>query len=116
MDEVSKTRLGTFSVKNIWDRLTEPQSTHEDEARREYMTKVILSLAAIAAGIFTLPVLVGWSLQAYPFPFVLIMLIFDLALMGGLWLSHHGGWESAVIFPRSPSCCSAFLGLIMPAW
>ncbi len=99
MDEVSEGGLGQFSAKTVWDRLTEPQSAQEDEARREYMTKVILVLSALAASFFTVPVLIGWGIGAYDYRFVLIMLVFDITLFGGLWLSHQGKWAISSFIP-----------------
>ncbi len=85
--------------QNLWSALTVPAAVDADEARREYMTKVIsLSVTVVALGVMVIFVL-GWLLGLLPLDSVFISLGMALAF-GGAWrLADRGHWRAAGYIP-----------------
>ncbi len=85
-------------IKELWHRLTALQSTG-DEARREYMTKVILVILNIAGLIFFITFIIAWLAGALPIVSVLLTVVIDTLLVASLWLAHHERWRLASYVP-----------------
>ena len=83
----------------IWNKLTRPRAVDEDEARHEYMTKVILLLMAIVMSISTFLVLLGWILATYEITDITIMLASDAVIFLSFWLAHRWDWRPGSFIP-----------------
>ena len=99
MDDARRLPLGGLRVRGLWGKLTETSSPQEDEARREYMTKVVLVLTLLALVLFTIPVVIGVIFGFFDILPAVIMIGMDLIIGWGLWLSHHGRWEISSYMP-----------------
>ncbi len=98
------------SPQSLWRALTKPRADNEDEARQEYMTKVILAATGAALGAFTLVIVIGWVGGAFPFEAVARMLWMDIPLGGGWWLALRGRWRLASYIPPAVFFLHAFYG------
>ena len=96
----------------IWQALTMPRAIDADDARREYMTKVISLIMGIVA--FGLAIIfgVGWKLRLYPADSLLITLAMTVIFGGGWWLSYYGHWNVAGYIPP----VSIFLSAVYGTW
>lgn len=84
----------------IWQKFTTPQAaTDTDEARREYMTKVISLLMGIVAFGLTLVFGYGWAIGLFPKDSLLITLAMAVLFGGGWWLAYLGYWQIAGYIP-----------------
>ena len=86
-------------LRRLWDNLTRPRAIDEDEARHEYMTRVILLLMAIVMSISTVPVLLGWVLGTYENADAGIMLVSDAVIFVGFLLTHRWDWRPGSYIP-----------------
>lgn len=81
------------TLKNLWHRLTITRATNEDEARREYMTKVVLTILILVNSILFFPFLVGSIAgvldPASPWETIII----EIFLIGGWWGADRGYWR-----------------------
>jgi PAS domain S-box-containing protein len=94
----------------LWDALTQPQSQDEDQARREYITRVILLGVSVVILPFTLLAILGWSLRLIPIDTLYLMGGMSALFPFGLWLSHHGHWRISRYFPIGMVVLSAIFG------
>ncbi len=85
--------------RDVWRTLTVPRSADADEARREYMTKVISLLMGIVAFGLALIFGGGWALGVLPLDSLLITLVMTLIFGGGWWLSYREHWRIAGYIP-----------------
>ena len=83
------------NLNNLWRRLTTPRATGDDEARQEYMTKVIL----VIMNLIGLGILLGFSiaigLGALMPDSIISTIVVDLVILGGWWLADKGYWRAA---------------------
>jgi len=87
------------SLSDIWRKLTTPQATDSDEARREYTTRVILViLSSIAVGITPL-VILGWITGLFDEMVLIVPLVAVPVFCGGLWLAQLGHWRVVSYVP-----------------
>jgi len=84
---------------NHWHQLTVPHATDDDQAHREYLTKVILIMMGGILSIFTLIILAGYILGQFVLVAPAIMLAIDLPILGGWWLVQQGRWQAASYIP-----------------
>ncbi|MBN1582513.1 MAG: PAS domain S-box protein [Anaerolineae bacterium] len=92
-------RHAVMGLQNLWHKLTAPHEIDEDKAQREYMTKVVLVMTGAALFVFTLVILVGWVVGAFPVEAVVRMLLLSLPVAGGLWLAQLGYWRWGSFVP-----------------
>jgi signal transduction histidine kinase/DNA-binding response OmpR family regulator len=87
-------------LQKLWERLTAPRATDEDQARREYIANVILvGLGTIAAVYAAVTALAYWAMTEMPFAVVLTAVLILPVSPLGLWLSRRGWWRVAVLAP-----------------
>ena len=86
-------------LRLFWQCLTSPRERDEDDARREYMTRVILLMTAVTMAIFSLPVIAGWVLGSYEFQDAATILLGDALIFGGLWFTQWGHWRKTRYIP-----------------
>jgi len=85
-----------FSKRNPWPvNLTKPveKLATDDEARKQYLTQVVLILMMSALLIFTLPVAAGWITRTFSWGDVVIMLMLDIPTAACLMLARRGYWR-----------------------
>ena len=83
------------NFQNLWYRLTAPRSTSVDEARREYMTKVILAILILINTILFVPFLIGTFVGILPPINIGINFLIELFLIGIWWWADRGRWRVA---------------------
>ena len=81
------------AMANWWQDLTAPRAADADEARREYRTRVLLVLQAVALSVVSLPVILGWNAGMLRPAAVGMVLFADLWAGAALWLAHRGRWR-----------------------
>lgn len=69
-------------LQNWWNRLTAPQAVDQDEARREYMTRVILLMIGVVMWPVTLVFLAGWIFGAVPLDMPVVTALVSLLPSG----------------------------------
>ena len=79
--------------------MTSARSPGEDDALKEYITKVILLIMGITLAMFTILIVIGWIAGAFTSEPVAIMLLLDLPVSLGWWLAHKGRWRLAGYVP-----------------
>ncbi len=85
--------------QNSWRLLTTPRAQDRDEARREYMTKVILLVLSLISLGLTLLSLGGAILGSIPFDTLGIVLGMVVVFGGGLGVAYRGRWRWASYLP-----------------
>jgi PAS domain S-box-containing protein len=96
--------------QDLWGTLTTPQAVDVDEARREYMTRVISLIMALVASGLMLIFATGWLLGFLPFDSVFITLGMTLAFGGAWWLAYRGQWRAAGYIPPTIIFLTAVYG------
>jgi PAS domain S-box-containing protein len=96
--------------QNLWGTLTTPQAVDADEARREYMTRVISLIMAIVALGLLLIFAVGWLLGFLPLDSAFITLGMTIAFGGTWWLTYRGQWRAAGYIPPAVIFLTAVYG------
>jgi HD-GYP domain-containing protein (c-di-GMP phosphodiesterase class II) len=86
-------------IKQHWHQLTLPHATDDDQAHREYLTKVILIFMGGTLSIFTLIIFTGFILGQFILLAPAIMLAIDLPVLVGWWLAQRGHWQVASFIP-----------------
>jgi PAS domain S-box-containing protein len=86
-------------LKSLWRHLTTPSSADQDDARREYMTRVILIMVAVILLVFSIPVILGWVAGAFEFFSVPLVLLCNLVIFTCLWITQRGFWRLSRFFP-----------------
>lgn len=85
-----------FSKLNSWFvNLTEPMErfSADDEARKQYLTQVVLILMCAALLLFTLLVAAGWGTGMFSWGDLTIMFALDAPIVVCLWLARRGQWR-----------------------
>lgn len=88
-------------LKSVWHHLTTPHSADQDEARREYMTRVILVMVAVILVVFSIPVILGWIVGAFEFFSVPLVLLCISVIFACLRITQRGFWRISRFFPPS---------------
>ncbi|MFN2225439.1 MAG: ATP-binding protein [Anaerolineae bacterium] len=79
----------------MWKRLTAPRAADPDEARREYLTRVVVAMMVPALSLITVVILVGWAADFFaPFSVTTIVLL-DVPVLAAAWLTYRGHWSRA---------------------
>ena len=90
-------------VVNLWHRVTMPRATDANEARREYMIKVILVILNVAGVVlligFSVALAGGWIAKESLLSSLVPTVIIDLIFFGGLYLAYRGHWRIAGYIP-----------------
>ncbi len=81
------------NLRNLWHKLTMPHSTDEAEALREYMVKVVLTIASALMLTATLLSAIGWSAALITPDIAFEILLITLVIVGAWWLAHRGHWH-----------------------
>lgn len=108
--------MGIFQIHTvqhlhtIWQTLTVPHAIDANEARREYMTKVISLIMGIVAFGLTVIFGIGWGFGVFPVDSLLVTLAMTLIFSGGWWLSYRGYWNVAGYIPPIVIFLSAAYG------
>jgi HD-GYP domain-containing protein (c-di-GMP phosphodiesterase class II) len=82
-----------------WRQLTAPRATDDDQAHREYLTKVILIMMGGILFAFTLLLSAGWIWGLFGFRDIAPLLALDAPVFGALWLAQHGHWRPTSYVP-----------------
>ena len=87
-----------MKLQQIWNRLTAPTSTGDDDARREYMTRVIFVLLMAVGAVFPVVFFVGWLTGYTPAP-IIVTVLMEIFLAAGWWFSDKGYWRYTSYVP-----------------
>lgn len=82
-----------------WSRLTAPQAANPDEARREYMTKVVLFMMGVTLLPFTVLIGLGWLRGLFDFLSIVIMLTISGTVVMAWGLAQAGHWRWGSYIP-----------------
>jgi len=87
-------------LQNLWENLTAPRATDEDEARREYIVNVILVGSAAIDLVYTVVMALAYSVMpGAPLPPLLAGVMALPVSPLCLWLSRRGRWRLAALPP-----------------
>src|SRR5512138_1070836 len=108
-------------ARRLWNSLTTPLATNEDEARREHMTRVIYTL--VSAGFILISIIVpifDFTLGAHSYAATVYTLAIDALLFGGWTQIWKGHWRLSryllpVIFLALSAYTILHFGLVLPA-
>jgi len=80
-------------LQGLWQKLTVPHSTGVEDARREYMTRVMLVIAGVPTSIMMPLAIIGWGVGLYPVDVPIAVVLGGLLLGASLWLAQRGHWR-----------------------
>jgi signal transduction histidine kinase len=86
-------------MKSVWNFLTRPRVTNPDEARREYLTRVVLTMMMLVALGIAVPVFAGYSSGDFGLDAPIIMLGIGLVIAAGWGLVQIGQWRWGAAIP-----------------
>jgi methyl-accepting chemotaxis protein len=86
-------------LRTLWHQVTNPQATDANDARREYMTKVILFILNAVGLAFFIGFLIGWIAGISPPQSLVSTFIVGMILLSGLYLAYRGHWRVAGYIP-----------------
>lgn len=86
-------------LRKWWDKYTTPLARQEDDARREYMSRVVLLTMTALLIFFTLVVALGWIAGWFKGLDVLIMVAITLPVAIAWFSSLQGAWRAASFVP-----------------
>jgi hypothetical protein len=81
--------------QRLWNILTAPRAGDEDEARREYMTKVNLVVLGGTVHSFALIAFIACAFGMLPLDTPVLLAVMSLILIVGWWLARRGRWRAA---------------------
>ena len=81
------------NLQNLWHRLTTPRSPDENDARREYMTRVVLIMLFLVNSVLFIVSLVGAIIGVMVPGEVGQNFLIELLLLGGWWAADRGYWR-----------------------
>jgi len=90
---------GRKILLRVWKRLTRTQSTDDDNARWEYLTKVILVFILFVSIPFLIISIIGWAFHFIPFDTVVILAIMALLFVISWFLTHKGHQRIGAAIP-----------------
>jgi PAS domain S-box-containing protein/putative nucleotidyltransferase with HDIG domain len=90
-------------IRSAWNRLNIPQASDPDDARREYMTRVLCMITGAVALLLSILFGVGSILGKIPADSLIIALVMSGIFWGGWVLASRGYWKIASYFP--PALC-----------
>lgn len=100
-------------MKNLpsrWRKITAPRATDDDQAHREYLTKVILIMMGGTLSVFTLLLIAAWAGGIFDFSNIAPILIIDAVVFGGVGLARSDHWQPASYLPPAVTfALAAFL-------
>ncbi len=85
--------------QRLWNTLTAPRASDEDEARREYMTKVNLVVLSGLVHCFTLIAFAACAFGMLPLDTPVLLALMGVVLIVGWWLARRGRWRIAGYIP-----------------
>jgi anti-anti-sigma regulatory factor len=85
--------MNKIALRHLWQRFTAPASLDENQARQEYMTKVILGLTTLLLLVVTPLTLVAFMLGLLNPNFPFISGLITLFALGSWGLAYHGYWR-----------------------
>jgi len=91
--------LAQTKLAEIWNKLTASESSIEEDARREFMTRVILLIMASIALIFFIPISLGYFIGFFDLPSMLMQVAILAAMLTGLLVTLRGGWRFSRFIP-----------------
>ncbi len=83
------------TLQNLWRKLTTPHALDENEARREYMTRVVLVMLFVVNSILLVISLVGAIIGVITPGEPAQNFLIELLLLGGWWGADRGYWRWA---------------------
>ena len=83
------------ALRKVWKILTDPRSADPDEARREFITRTVLTMMIIALIVVTAGILVGWAVGTFTPESVVTILLLDLPVALAGWLTYRRQWGYA---------------------
>ncbi|MCP4544549.1 MAG: response regulator [Chloroflexi bacterium] len=89
------------NLQNLWHKLTAPRSTDEDDARQEYMTKMILVIMAATMFVTNPIFFIAWRIGVYTPDMPLVASLLFVLLSGGWYLAHRGYWQLSNFVPST---------------
>ena len=85
--------------QNLWHRLSAPRATDEDEARQEYMTRVIYVILNVIGLVFCVAFLIGWMAGVISWQSLVVTIFIQFLLIGGWWGADRGYWRTTSYIP-----------------
>jgi len=94
----------------LWKTLTQPVSVHPDEARREYMTRVVSLITALVAALLAVGFFIGLVSGSLPLDSLLISAGMSVLFVASWVLTYRGYWRVAGMIPPLLLFSSAVYG------
>jgi len=88
-----------MNLQQLWNRLTAPTSTGDDDARREYMTRVIFVILVAVGALFLIAFFAGWLMGTMPTNSLSVTAGMEVFLVAGWWFSDKGYWRFTSYIP-----------------
>jgi methyl-accepting chemotaxis protein len=86
-------------LQTLWHQVTRPYAADANDARREYMTKVVLVILNVVGVAFFIGFLIGWIAGVSPPQSLVSTIIVGMIFLGGLYLAYRGHWRVAGYIP-----------------
>lgn len=83
------------SPRAMWKTLTKPWAEDPDDARREYLTRVVVAMMIMALIAATSVILLGWAVEYFTPDSVITILLLDVSVAVAGWLTYSGRWGYA---------------------
>ena len=87
------------NLQNLWYKLTVTHADNVDEARREYMTKVILVILNMVGLLFLLVFAINWLVGTTSPTSLIVAVVMETLLGVSWWLAHSGYWQITSYLP-----------------
>ncbi len=87
------------SLWNLWKHLTTPKSNNLEQARREFMTKVIILIMAFVSFCLSVIFFLGYSNKLLPIDSFFTTFILFIFFGFGFWITRYGYWQFASYIP-----------------
>ena len=100
-------------LHQLWRQLTSPRASAADEARREYVTKVILIVLVLVNLGLALMAAIGWAAGHIQFDTFVLALAMTAGFAGAVWLANVGRWQVAGLAPPVIIFCVALYGSVI---
>ncbi len=90
-----------MNLQRIWDTITSTKAVEIDEKRREYMTKVIISIVALVSFGLIFISAIGYIFGSLTLDTLIIVIIFWAISSAAWWLADLGHWRLAGLIPSA---------------